>query len=89
MLVEILLLALPWAWIAAAVLILALPARRARRPAAAKAFAVLLAVYGTSDFFVSAQGGPPAWLVAWKAACLLALAAVLAGSWRRARGPEQ
>ena len=80
---EIGLLALPWAWIAVAVLILAWPARRARRPWAAKAFAIVLAAYGVSDFFVTARGRPPVWLIVWKAACILTLAAILADSFGR------
>lgn len=77
---EILLLALPWVWIAAAALVLAVPARRARRPGAAKAFGLALAAYGVSDFFVTFHGRPALWLVAWKGACILVLLAVLVDS---------
>jgi hypothetical protein len=86
---EIFLLVLPWLWIAVAVFILARPARRARRPAAATAFAVVLAAYGMSDFFVTPHGRPPLWLAAWKAACILALAGILAGARRPAGGEKR
>lgn len=86
---QIFLLALPWLWVAAAVFILAGPARRARRPAAATAFALVLAAYGLSDFFVTPHGGPPLWLAAWKAACILALAGILAGARGRAGGAKK
>jgi hypothetical protein len=89
MVMKVFLLALPWVWIAAAAFILLRPAKRARRPGAVKAFALALAAYGLSDFFVAARGMAPVWLVAWKVGCVLAMAAVLVVCLRRPRPTDK
>ena len=70
---RIVLIILPWVWIAAGTAILL---RTRRRPgAAAQAFALALSAYGLSAFFITPR--PVLWLVAWQAACVLAAAAAL------------
>ena len=73
---NIVLLILPWFWIVAAAII-AIGARRG--PKAATWFAVALAAYGTSAFFISHWPDPPWWLVAWQLAAALS---ALAAAWR-------
>ena len=74
---EILLLMLPWFWIAAAAWILLRVVGRVAHPRAATAFAIVLVLVGVSDFFVTPKGTPPTWLVAWKVLCVLAAWGIL------------
>jgi len=75
--VEILTLLLPWFWVAMAVWILLRAAPRVSRPAAVKAFAIVLVLIGVSDFFVTPTGPPSWWLLAWKIALVGAAIGIL------------
>lgn len=48
----------------------------------------VLIAFGPTDYFEAANGNEwwhPWWLLLWKAACVVALAAILASAWRRER----
>jgi len=50
--------------------------------------AMVLFAFGPTDFFEAAHGNQwwsPWWLFLWKAACVVALAAILINAWRRER----
>jgi hypothetical protein len=50
---------------------------------------IALFAFGPTDYFEAAHGNKwwePWWLLLWKAACVLALLAILINAWRRERG---
>ena len=50
--------------------------------------AAVLIAFGPTDYFEAATGNEwwrPWWLLLWKAACVVALAAILGNAWRRER----
>ncbi len=73
---EVMLMALPWVWIAAAAMMAAL-SRGARQPGLMNAFATALAAYGVTDFFISAEGPPTWWLALLKGLCVAGLYLIL------------
>jgi hypothetical protein len=53
---------------------------------------LVLVVFGASDYFEAENGNEwwhPWWLFLWKAACVVALLAVLIGAWRRGRAADR
>ena len=73
---EIFALILPWLWIAAARVVM-WRAGRYPRPGAPSAFALVMVMWGVSDFFLPSGAAPPWWLLAWKVACVVAAAGVV------------
>lgn len=72
----------PFIWYAVA--LLAIPALRGRSPLRERLLlAATLVAFGTSDFYESVAWWTPWWLLAWKAACLIALAVLIHRIWRR------
>jgi len=88
-LVDILFVALPWVWIAAATVLLVTWTRSAKRPQLVRLLAVVLAGWGMTDFFVSPRAWPAAWVLIAKGVCLVAVAGVLIAAVTGAGAPKK
>ena len=84
---RIILIILPWIWIAVSVWILSHLVTRCRRPLRAGVFGLLLSGYGLSCFFI-VPGQPATWLLTWQISCVALMSLTLAwpGDRRAGRG---
>lgn len=78
----------PFIWYGVAVLSVPALRHHARLPTRL-GLAALVALFGTSDFFEREAWWTPWWLLAWKAACLVGMAAVIGRIWLKSRRPSR
>ncbi len=78
----------PFIWYALAILLV--PALRRHSPWKERyALALVVVVFGTSDFFETVAWWTPWWLLMWKAVCLLILAIMSLRIWSRFKKGSQ